>query len=74
MVVSDRLKNAKLKPEQVKDFDITGAVRQCLDVLITQEQLAKGSLNGIPIRTQTIFCLEATHGSWEMFAYVKVVE
>jgi len=41
MVVSDQLKNAKLKPEQVKDFDVAGAVRQRLDVLITQEQLAK---------------------------------
>jgi len=41
MVVSDQLKNAKLKPEQVKDFNVTGAVCQRLDVLITQEQLAK---------------------------------
>jgi hypothetical protein len=41
MVVHDRLKNAKLRPEQVKDFNVAGAIRERLDVLITQEQLNK---------------------------------
>ena len=39
MVCQDRLKNSKLKPEQVKEFDVAGAIRECLEVLITQEQL-----------------------------------
>lgn len=41
MVCQDRLKNSKLKPEQVKEFDVAGAIRECLEVLITQEQLKK---------------------------------
>jgi len=41
MVVHDRLKNSKVKPEQVKEFDVAGTIHKHLDVLITQEQLDK---------------------------------
>ena len=39
MVCHDRLKNAKYKPEEVKDFDVAGAIRDHLEVLVAQEQL-----------------------------------
>ncbi|KIJ99028.1 hypothetical protein K443DRAFT_8699 [Laccaria amethystina LaAM-08-1] len=39
MVCHDRLKDKKLQPEQVKDFDVAGAVRDRLDALLAQEQL-----------------------------------
>lgn len=39
MVCHDRLKNAKLKPEEVKDFDVAGAVRERIEILAVQEQL-----------------------------------
>jgi len=39
MVCHDRIKAKNLKPEEVKEFDVAGAVRNCLDVLIAQEQL-----------------------------------
>jgi len=41
MVCHDCLRDPKLKPEQVKDFDVAGAICDCLEVLITQEQLNK---------------------------------
>ena len=40
LVCHDRLKNKKLQPEHVKDFDIAGTVRDRIDVLVAQEQLA----------------------------------
>jgi len=39
MVCHDRIKAKDLKPEEVKEFDVAGAVCKHLDVLITQEQL-----------------------------------
>lgn len=41
MVCHNHLHNTKLKPEKVKDFDVAGAIHDCLDVLVTQEQLNK---------------------------------
>jgi hypothetical protein len=41
MVVHDQMKISKFKPEKVNDFDVAGAVRARIDVLITQEQLLK---------------------------------
>jgi hypothetical protein len=39
MVCHDRLKNPKLKPEEMKDFDVAGAVRERIEILAVQEQL-----------------------------------
>jgi len=39
MVCHDRLKNAKFKPEEVKSFDVAGAIPDRLENLIAQEQL-----------------------------------
>lgn len=40
-MVHDCIENAKLRSEEVKEFDVARAVRTRIDVLITQEQLAK---------------------------------
>ena len=39
MVCHDCLKDKKLQPEKVKDFDVAGAIRDHIDVLVAQEQL-----------------------------------
>ena len=39
LVCHDRLKNAKLKPEEVKEFNAAGAICDCLEILVVQEQL-----------------------------------
>ena len=39
LVCHDRLKNAKLKPEEVKEFNVAGAVCDRLEILVVQEQL-----------------------------------
>ena len=41
MVCHNHLCDTKLKPEKVKDFDVADAIHDCLDVLVTQEQLNK---------------------------------
>jgi len=41
MVCNDRLKNLKLKPEEVKAFDIAGAVQECIEILAGKESLMK---------------------------------
>jgi hypothetical protein len=39
MVCHDRIKAKNLKSEEVKNFDVAGAVRKRLDVLVAQEQM-----------------------------------
>jgi len=39
MVCHDHLKNKKLQPEEVKDFDVAGTIHNHLEVLLAQEQL-----------------------------------
>jgi len=39
MVCHDCFKNVKLKPEEVKEFDMAGAIRDLLEMLVVQEQL-----------------------------------
>jgi len=39
MVCHYQLKNKKFKPEQIKEFDVAGAVCKHIDILIAQEQL-----------------------------------
>jgi len=41
MVCNDRLKNLKLKPEEVKAFDIVGAICKCIEILAAKESLMK---------------------------------
>ena len=41
MVCHNHLCGTKLKPKKVKDFDVAGAIHDCLNVLVTQEQLNK---------------------------------
>jgi hypothetical protein len=38
MVCHDRIKAKNLKPEEVKEFDVAGAVHKWLDVLVVQEK------------------------------------
>jgi hypothetical protein len=59
MVCQDRLRNAKLKPEEVKDFDVAGAICDHLEVLVTQEQLNKSAAYSLNLRRKIprgIFC------------------
>jgi len=39
VVCHDRLRNTKLKPEEVKEFNVAGAICDCLEILVAQEQL-----------------------------------
>ena len=40
MVCHDRLKDKKLQPEKVKDFNVASAIRDRIDVLVSQEKMA----------------------------------
>ena len=40
MVCHNRLKDKKLQPEKVKDFNVAGAIHNCIDVLVSQEKMA----------------------------------
>ena len=40
MVCHDHLKDKKLQPEKVKDFNVAGAICDCIDVLVSQEKMA----------------------------------
>ena len=44
MVCNDRINHLNLKPEKVKDFNVAGAVRQCIEILASQELLAQQEL------------------------------
>lgn len=40
MVCNDHIKNLKLKPEEVKSFDVAGTVQDSIKILAMQETLA----------------------------------